>query len=144
MWAMARKWGTRVDSGWFCWCRRSLLWRCAFCDCGHFGTSAGGTVLDVIFENSTRSCVGQLSGLTSGMRCGGAVRDESGSGHDRSEDFGSFRWHRGRRARPQCQGQRQLACPPSRRANEHKMCAAFSHGQKTEKRGRGRCQAKKP
>jgi len=53
--------------GWFCWCQRSLLWHCALCDCGNFGSSAGGMVLDVIFENLTYSCVGQLLGLTLGM-----------------------------------------------------------------------------
>ena len=44
--------------------------------------TAGEMVLDVTFEASTRSCVGQLSGLTSGMSrsmgCDEAVRGESG------------------------------------------------------------------
>jgi len=40
----------------------------------------GATSPDLIFGTSRRSCMRWLSGLTSGMRCCGEARDESGGG----------------------------------------------------------------
>jgi len=52
------------DVGWFCWCRQSL-WHSTLCSCGCFGCPTNGTLLGLVFEIPRRSCMGQVSGLTS-------------------------------------------------------------------------------
>src|SRR5712691_4109677 len=59
--------------GCFCWCRWSLLWRRALCNCGCFGFSAGGTLSNLVWDFKAFLYVAVV-GLASGV----AARGESG------------------------------------------------------------------